>query len=325
MGVNVSRTLAAHRPDNNGASKWFTVLVGIPAYNEEKHIEKCLDSVLSQRTQVSKITGVVVVTSGCTDATTRLVQEEMRKDDRIELVAQPTRLGKAQALNEILNVFAKSDSDYLVVVSADACPRSDAIEALVKHAAAKNAVFVAGSPVPNASYPAKSTYKVVEFMWSLHNSFIRANSQLPLVHLTDELMCIKKRSINRVPIFVVNDGAYFSLNAFFTGNRADYCRKAVVEVAVPKNLRELVKQRSRILLGHLRLKVEFGVTTKTFETSFLRSPFDSLRILSQVLKEKRGPTTLMRAACVEALSAAVALLRYFSDKQPWIWEKVDTY
>lgn len=322
--VRVSKSLAVHKPDGAGVSKWFSVLVGIPAYNEEKHIEKCLEAVLSQRTRESKITSVVVVTSGCTDKTTQLVQKMMLRDNRIELVAQPVRLGKAQALNEILNTFDRSNSDYLIVVSADAYPHPDAVEAIVKHAVVKKAVFVAGSPIPSTAPSTNVVYKVAKFMWLLHNSFLGANPQLPLVHLTDELMCIKKGFINRVPSYVVNDGGYFSLTAFLKGGKAGYCVKAAVEVAVPKNLHELVKQRSRILLGHLLLKKKFGVTTKTFETSFLHCPFRSLRVLSEVIREKPGLTALIQALCAETVSAVVAVIHYFSDKQPWIWEKVET-
>lgn len=64
------------------------VTVVIPAYNEERFVGACLDSVCAQAYGALQI---LVVDGGSSDGTAEVVQARMRDDDRVELLSNPRR------------------------------------------------------------------------------------------------------------------------------------------------------------------------------------------------------------------------------------------
>mgnify|MGYP001590781332 FL=1 len=75
------------------------ITVGIPTYNEENSIAKCINSILPQ---IKKDDEVIVVASGCTDNTVLEIKKIMEKDKRVKLIIETERKGKSSALNEII-------------------------------------------------------------------------------------------------------------------------------------------------------------------------------------------------------------------------------
>ena len=60
-----------------------SVSVIIPVYNIEKHLEKCLDSVIGQ---TLKDIEIIVVNDGSTDNSLDIITQYARKDSRIVIV-----------------------------------------------------------------------------------------------------------------------------------------------------------------------------------------------------------------------------------------------
>src|SRR5207247_9693080 len=86
------------------------VTVGVCAFNEARRIGACLQSLLLQRIPPEfELIEIVVVASGCTDATERVVREWQDRDPRILLVHEPQRRGKASGLNEIFRRDQRSE------------------------------------------------------------------------------------------------------------------------------------------------------------------------------------------------------------------------
>lgn len=84
----------------------------IPVYNVEKHLKKCLDSVLSQTLENIAI---ICVDDGSTDGCGEILKEYERLDGRIKVVTQENR-GLSGARNTgILN----SKSDYIMFLDSD--------------------------------------------------------------------------------------------------------------------------------------------------------------------------------------------------------------
>ena len=63
-----------------------SVSVIIPVYNIEKHLEKCLDSVIGQ---TLKDIEIIVVNDGSTDNSLDIITQYARKDSRIIIVDKP--------------------------------------------------------------------------------------------------------------------------------------------------------------------------------------------------------------------------------------------
>src|SRR2546427_358872 len=105
------------------------VTVGICAFNEAHPIGACLQSLLLQRISPDfELIEIVVVASGCTDGTERVVREWQDRDPRILLVHEPQRRGKASGLNEI---FRRAQREINAILNADAVLPDDAMTELL--------------------------------------------------------------------------------------------------------------------------------------------------------------------------------------------------
>ena len=102
------------------------VSVVIAAFNEEKVIERTLDTV--RRTTYPYL-DIVVVDDGSTDRTAEIVDRIRETDDRVRLVRQ-ANTGKAVALN---NGFEAAAGEIVVTGDADTIFMPDAITNLVRH------------------------------------------------------------------------------------------------------------------------------------------------------------------------------------------------
>src|SRR6266849_2073844 len=82
----------------------YRVSAVVPAYNEERNVAHMLASLRAQRTSLGVLTEVVVVASGCIDATVARVTEVAGRDDRVRLVVEAVRSGKAAAVDRYLEI-----------------------------------------------------------------------------------------------------------------------------------------------------------------------------------------------------------------------------
>jgi succinoglycan biosynthesis protein ExoA len=91
-----------------------TVDVVIPAYNEERHIERCLDCVLAQD-YPADLVRVYAVDAGGTDSTGRLLRERAAAEPRIRVLGGERRRWQPEALN-----LAIAEGDGELVARVDA-------------------------------------------------------------------------------------------------------------------------------------------------------------------------------------------------------------
>lgn len=100
------------------------VSILIPAYNAEKTIHRCLDSVLAQTYCDLE---VIIVNDGSKDSTLAKLQMYERKDGRIKVIDQ-VNSGVAAARNTALN---NAGGEYILYVDADDWIERDAVERLL--------------------------------------------------------------------------------------------------------------------------------------------------------------------------------------------------
>lgn len=97
------------------------ISVMIPVYNAQKHIGKCIESLLKQTyTNIQ----IVIVNDGSKDDSQIICEEYARKDKRIKLVNQPNG-GEGAARNTGLK---EADGKYLCFVDADDYVKEDFVE-----------------------------------------------------------------------------------------------------------------------------------------------------------------------------------------------------
>ena len=88
------------------------VSIVIPAYNVEKYIGKCLESIMSQ---TYKNIEIIVVDDGSTDKTAQIVDDYRNRDNRM-VVLHKENSGVSEARNSGIDI---ATGDYLVFVDAD--------------------------------------------------------------------------------------------------------------------------------------------------------------------------------------------------------------
>ena len=118
----------------------------IPAYNVEKYLPTCLDSVLGQTYQNLQ---VVIIDDGSKDCTLEVCKNYSKKDDRVEYYTQENK-GVAETRNHLLS---KVKGEYVLFVDADDWIELDMVEYLVSLATENSAEMVMCDRLINDAKP----------------------------------------------------------------------------------------------------------------------------------------------------------------------------
>ncbi len=115
----------------------YDLQIIIPAYNVEKYLKECMDSVLSQQTECSFT--VTLIDDGSTDGTPQIA-DSYGGDSRVNIIHQENR-GFSGARNRGLE---KIEAKYISFVDSDDVLPQGALQALMSAALKKDADIVEG-------------------------------------------------------------------------------------------------------------------------------------------------------------------------------------
>src|SRR3989344_2766226 len=121
----------------------YDVSVIIPAYNEEKNIEKTITNAFNQ---THKPKEVIVIDDCSTDATHNICVSLKKKYPNLNIVRQKTNKGKAYNITYILNKF--NLSEITIVLDADTFLSENYIEEIVKPLADPRVAISSGKSLP---------------------------------------------------------------------------------------------------------------------------------------------------------------------------------
>src|SRR3989344_291581 len=215
------------------------VSICLPAYNEGDTIGKLLDKLLKQRTEAIKINKIIVVSSASTDNTDEVVRRFQKQDERIVLIREKTRNGKATAIN----CFLKHTSDPIVVLqSTDTIPYEDTIERLCyPFLTDKKIGMTGGAPIP-INDPETFLGFIVHTWWWFHRNIPRFGEIIAYRNILPEISA--KTAV---------DEAYIQAKFVQMGYKVVLVDDAVIFNKGADTIRDMVKQRRRIHNGHSRL------------------------------------------------------------------------
>lgn len=111
------------------------VSVIIPAYNIEKHIGSCLDSIINQTLKEIQI---IVINDGSTDNTSDIIQKYILKDQRIELINTKNK-GVSAARNK--GIIA-AEGKYVYQIDGDDWLEKNGLKKLYEYAEKESADIV---------------------------------------------------------------------------------------------------------------------------------------------------------------------------------------
>ena len=226
--------------------------MGIMAHNEEANIGRLLEALVSQRLKNVALSEIVVVASGCTDATEAIVLDWARRDPRIRLIVQEKRGGKASAINLYL---PQAKEKVIVLCSADLLPVAEAVEQLVAPFVDPEVGMATAHPVP-VNDPGRFMGFAAHMLWGLHHT-------INLTSFKSGEMIAFRKIFERVPYHTAVDEASIEPVVRGQGYSARYVPAAVVYNQGPETLADFLRQRRRIYAGHLAVRDTLGYTVST--------------------------------------------------------------
>ena len=287
-------------------SEVFTI--GICATGTAENLPRLLELIRRETLPANFILErIIVVASGCNEATLLVARSFAEQDPRIVLIEESERQGKADAINKIVD---QTIGSYLVFVNSDALPLPGSIAELLR-TISRNGTIGVVSGRPMLRLRSDITSSVEEFMWTVHNECSTKLNHMNISnHGSDEMMIVRTELLNRLPDGLVNDGAYIAGRARLNGYSIKFSQDAAVLIDVPPRQVDLIRQRERIIFGHFQVWQLTGRSPKTIETLMLHSPFFSLAIVARTLA--RNPK-LIKAIPVALAGEAVSILLAFKD------------
>jgi cellulose synthase/poly-beta-1,6-N-acetylglucosamine synthase-like glycosyltransferase len=272
--------------------------IGVMAHNEAGNLGHLLSRLLDEPGDHR----ICVVSSGSTDGTDRIAMSWAEQQPRIRVILEPTRRGKARAINRFFGNLAAS-TERVVLVSGDVLPERGALQRLLAPLDEDHVQMTGAHPCPDNP---RDTWvnRIVHFQWALLDQVARDKPKL------GEMVAFRT-PINPIdPESVVDEAA---LEAQLTQNSTSlvYVSDARVTNRGPGTWRDLLAQRERIWIGHRRLFKRTGYRVATHTIRGLVVP--AIRYLA------RNPSEILvalTAALVELLARSRGSLR--SDV-PTIW------
>jgi cellulose synthase/poly-beta-1,6-N-acetylglucosamine synthase-like glycosyltransferase len=295
--------------------------IGICAYNEENNIGILLKNLSGQNfPRTFELNEIIVVSSGSTDRTNKIVNELAEKNSRIKLIKEKERTGKAQALNIF---FENAKGNILIVISADTKPTRASLAKLVE------------SIKPNVGGACAQTLPINEnrntlefcysFLWKIHNRVLCEESRNgTLSHLGGDMWAIRKGIADKIPKNVINDDAYLGIKLKQQGWKIIFVPNAEVYIRAPTTPIEYLQQRERIIIGHKQLQEVTGVTPTTIGALAFKKPTFSLKIFANEIKTYKiiDYPKILLSLFLEITAQTLARIN-FSNKNAYLkWKQI---
>ena len=226
--------------------------MGIMAHNEAANIGRLLARVAASRLERGEVAEIIVVASGCTDDTEAIVLAAAAADPRIRLITQPTREGKASAMNLFLR---EARCDVLVLSSADLLPAEEALERLVSPFDDPETGLTACRPEP-VNDPATFMGFAAHLLWDLHH-------EINLHGFKAGEMIAFRKVFQRIPPHTAVDEASVEPLIRGQGYGVRYIPEAIVYNKGPETVEDFLRQRRRIYAGHLEMQAQLGYSVST--------------------------------------------------------------
>jgi cellulose synthase/poly-beta-1,6-N-acetylglucosamine synthase-like glycosyltransferase len=233
------------------------------------------------------------------------VQGFIQADERISLLRQHQREGKASAINLFLS---RATGDLIILESGDTVPALRTFDLLLEPFRDQRVGMTGAHPVPDNPEDTFVGF-VVQLMWSLHHRIALLTPKL------GELVAFRN-VIRAIPHDTAVDEAMIEALIQQAGYRISYVPEAVVHNSGPRTVSDFLRQRRRISAGHICLshKQHYRVSTS--------HPLRILRLLQEEHhRSLRHPFWTAGAIVLEMIGRALGSYDYYvKRKNPYIWD-----
>jgi cellulose synthase/poly-beta-1,6-N-acetylglucosamine synthase-like glycosyltransferase len=229
------------------------VAVLIPAYNEEKVIERTIRAALRSSYRNLR---VIVIDDGSTDKTLAVARDCFPREqatDRVLILAKPNS-GKAEALNYGLQ-HVDSSEEIFVGIDADTVIARDAIALLVPHFLNPKVGAVAGNAKVGNRVNLWTRWQALEYITS-QNFERRALNTLGAVSVVPGAIGAWRtsavRALGGYHTDTVAEDADLTMALLRNGYRVEYEDRALAYTEAPTSANALMRQRFRWSFGILQ-------------------------------------------------------------------------
>lgn len=284
------------------------VTIGVCAYNEENNIERTLRSVFRQKCQVCEIKDVLVVSSGSTDRTDEIVTNLSEEFSQIRLIPQAKREGKNSAINLL---FDNKDTEIMVFLNADnVFENAESLDRLIEPLLDKKVGMVGGHPLPTNENISASGY-TVQLMWKMHHYVALQRPK------TGELIAFRDIG-TRLPTNMQSDEDILRMKLEDAGYETVYAPEATILNRGPENVKDYIKQRTRVNIGENYLNRMFEYSLPTHDNKLLIGAF-----INSVRELGFHPIRMISAVFLELYPRLKAKAYVKADKGDMcVWDQV---
>lgn len=286
-----------------------SMMIGIAVSNEEQNIGTLLETLVNSCPP--EIETIYIVSSGSTDKTNEIVQRYAQEDERIQLITEDERNGKASALNLLLT--QSENYDYMIYTGGDNLPCREALVRLLATLKTEDADIVGARPVP-VDEPDTFMGFCIHLLWNLHHE-----SSLEMPKISGELMVFRSKIIRELPPAIINDDAYLQSIGEMKKCKIVYCPEAEVLLKGPSTVHDFISQRRRVFIGHKQLEFLIGKKISTMKVpkwkNILKAcPFSGLK----------GRTYAVGFIVLQGISFLLAKWDFARHNLPIKWQMVKT-
>ena len=279
--------------------------IGVMAYNEENNIGVLLDEFIKQAESIELLFNITVVASGCTDRTQNIVRNYANRDNRINLLIEEQRGGKAAAINHFLD---QAKGDLVIISSADVIPSNDALKRLINAFSDPSIGMTGGRSIPQSSNGIIGLLN--RLLWELHHEVALCQPKL------GELIMIRN-IIDKIPKETAADEAAIEALVTQRGFKIKYSPEVIIYNNGPRGLASFIKKRIRIFVGHLYVMKTMSYRVSTYDMITLISI-----VIKKINREKKNAFYLFMLIALEAYSRIIAFFEYYLRKKTYhVWRR----
>ena len=226
------------------------VTVGIPTHNEEKIIGHCIESIYNQRGV--KPFEVIIVASGCTDNTVKIVQKYKSLHSNLKLIIERERKGKISALNKVLS---NAKGDIIFHTDGDVILEKSCLIRTVNNFKNKNIIAVSGRPEVIETNPP------IFYNWAKNSENIlmkkklREQSSGSYFHLCGYALAHRNGALSELPLVKGATDATMGQLLSEKG-KIIFDPRLIARVIYPREIGDFINQKARIRYGFLKLNLK---------------------------------------------------------------------
>jgi cellulose synthase/poly-beta-1,6-N-acetylglucosamine synthase-like glycosyltransferase/peptidoglycan/xylan/chitin deacetylase (PgdA/CDA1 family)/spore germination protein YaaH len=224
------------------------VTVLIPAFNEERVIERAVRRVLDSR---DVNVAVIVIDDGSQDATSQIVRDAFADEPRVTLLTLPNG-GKARALNTALEQVR---SEVVIALDADTQFEATTIARLARWFVDPELGAVAGNAKVGNRVNLVTRWQALEYITAQNlerRALGRLNAMTVVPGAVGAWRTQMLRQVGGYPIDTLAEDQDLTIAVQRAGWRVAYDQYAIAWTEAPENFRGLAKQRFRWAFGTLQ-------------------------------------------------------------------------